>query len=119
MKYTFFKFFIPRFNHKTSGLKGFRLLVQAARAITPDVTSGTVNSEEMGKTLFFASFVNCIVAILSQRFVIQGHYSDTLPDRLNCYKSNRGRFYRDLATLPLHHLFCVGSLYWENGSINM
>ena len=93
--------------------------MQAARAITSDVTSGTVNTEEMGKTLFFANFVNCIVAILSQRFVIQGHYSDTLSDRLNCYKNYRGRFYRDLSTLPFHHLFCVECLYWENGSINM
>ena len=40
-----------------------------------------INTEEMGKTQFYASFVNSIVAILSQRLVIQGHYNDTLPDR--------------------------------------
>ena len=38
MKYTFFNFFIPRFNHKTSGC---RIMGHAAHAITPDVTSGT------------------------------------------------------------------------------
>ena len=50
-----------------------------------------INTEEMGKTLFYASFVNSIVAILSQRLVIQGHYNDTLPDRSKCCKNNRGR----------------------------
>ena len=55
----------------------------------------------MGKTQFYASFINSIVAILSQRLVIQGHYNDTLPDRTKCYKSNRGRFYRDFAIKPL------------------
>ena len=55
-----------------------------------------MNTEEMGKTQFYASFVNSIVAILSQRLVIQGHYNDTLPDRSIWYcKNNRGRFYRD------------------------
>ena len=55
----------------------------------------------MGKTQFYASFVNSIVAILLQRLVIQDHYNDTLPDRSKCYKNNRGRFYRDLAITAL------------------
>ena len=70
----------------------------------------------MGKTQFYASFVNSIVAILSQRLVMQGHYSDTLPDRSKCYKNNRGRFYCDLAMKPslpsspflLHWKFILG-----------
>ena len=59
-----------------------------------------INTEEMGKTQFYASFVNSIVAILSQRLVIQGHYNDTLPDRSKCCKNNRGRFYRDFTVKP-------------------
>ena len=67
----------------------------------PDVISGTdINTEEMGKTQFYTSFVNSIVAILSQRLVIQGHYNDILPGRSKCYKNNCGRFYRDLAIKP-------------------
>ena len=59
-----------------------------------------IKTEEMGKTQFYASFVNSIVAILSQRLIIQGHYNYTLPDRSKCYKNNRGRFYRNLAIKP-------------------
>ena len=70
----------------------------------------------MRKTQFYASFVNGIVAILSQRLVIQVHYNDTLPDRSKCYKNNHGRFYRDLAIKPslpslpslLHWKFILG-----------
>ena len=51
-------------------------------------------------TQFYASFVNSIVAILSQRLVIQGHYNDTLPDQSKCCKNNRGRFYRDFTVKP-------------------
>ena len=42
-----------------------------------------INTKMMGKTQFYASFVNSIVAILSQSLVKQGHYNDTLPDRSN------------------------------------
>ena len=35
-----------------------------------------INIEEMSKRQFYASFVNSVVAILSQRLVIQGHHSD-------------------------------------------
>ena len=66
-----------------------------------------INTEEMGKTQFYASFVNSIVAILSQRLVIQGHYNDTLPDRSKCYKNNRGRFYRDLVIKASAALFTI------------
>ena len=59
-----------------------------------------INTEEMGKTQFYASFVNSIVAILSQRLVIQGHYNDTLPDRSKCCKNNQSRFYRDFTVKP-------------------
>ena len=75
-----------------------------------------INTEEMGKTQFYASFVNSIVAILSQRLVIQDHYNDTLPDRSKCCKNNRGRFYHDFTVKPslpaspslLHWRFILG-----------
>ena len=77
------------------------MLVRAARATTPDMSQvEQINTEEMGKTQFYTSFVNSIVAILSQRLVILGHYNDILPDRSKCYKNNRGRFYRNLAIKP-------------------
>ena len=59
-----------------------------------------INIEEMGKTQSYASFVNSIVAILSQRLVIQGHYNDTLPDQSKCCKNNRGMFYCNFTVKP-------------------
>ena len=63
------------------------------------LTSQVEQIKDMSKTQFYTSFGNSIVAILSQRLVIQGHYNDTLPDRLKCCENNRGRFYRDLAIM--------------------
>ena len=51
-----------------------------------------INIEEMGKT---QSCVNSIVAILSQRLVIQGHYNDTLPDQKQLWM-----FYHDFTVKP-------------------
>ena len=42
-----------------------------------------MNTEEMDKVEFCAGFVNSIVAILSQRLVIQAHYNNTSPDLSN------------------------------------
>ena len=117
MKYTFFKFFysmiltIKLAVENASGYWDTRL---APLRLTSQAEQ--INIEEMGKTQFYASFVNSIVAILSQRLVIQGHYNDTLPDRSKCCKTNRGRFYRDFtvkSSLPaspslLHWKFILG-----------
>ena len=40
-------------------------------------------TEEMGKVEFYTGFVNSIVAIFSERLVIQAHYNDTSPDLSN------------------------------------
>ena len=50
----------------------------------------------MGKIESYASCVNNIGDILSQRLFIQCHYDDTLPDLSNVLQNNRGRFYRNL-----------------------
>ena len=45
-----------------------------AQAIMADIASGT-DKQVMDKTQFYTSFVNSIVAILSQKLVIQDHYN--------------------------------------------
>ena len=85
--------------------------MHAACAITPDVTSQVclINTEETGKVEFYASFINCIVTILSQRLVIQAHYNDTLPDLSKVLQKQSWQVLSQFD--QFHYLFYVGSLY--------
>ena len=120
MKYTFLNFLFHDLTIKqvVENASGYWDTQLAPLRLTSQVEQ--INTEEMGKTQFYAGFVNSIVAIFSQRLVIQGHYNDTLPGRSKCCKNNRGRFYRDFTVKPsLPIFFCIGSLYWENELINI
>ena len=68
-----------------------------------------INTTEMGKTELYASCVNSIADILSQRLVIQCHNNDALPDLANVLKNNPDRFYRDMTLKPSPHV----SLSWR------
>ena len=86
MKYTFLNFLfhdltIKQAVENASGYWDTRLV---PLHLTSQVEQ--ISTEEMDKTQFYASFVSSIVAILSQRLVIQGHYNDTLPDQSKCCK---------------------------------
>ena len=72
-----FKFFIPRFNQQAvESASGYRYKRLTPLHLTSQVEQ--INTDEIGKTQVYASFVNSIVAI-------QGHYNDTLPDQSKCY----------------------------------
>ena len=81
-----------------------------------------INTEEMGKGEFYAGFGNSIVTILSLRLVIQVHYNDTLPNLSNVLQKQSWQVLSrlDIETIAARFtLFCNGSLYWENGLINI
>ena len=54
----------------------------------------------MGKTELYASCVNSIVDILSQKLVIQCHDNKTFPDLANVLQKNPDRFYRNMTLKP-------------------
>ena len=116
MKYTFLKFLFHHLTIKQAVENAFDYWDKQLAPLRLTSKVEQINTEEMGKTQFYTSFINSIVAILSQRLVIQGYYNDTLPDRSKCCKNNRGRFYRDFTVKPslpaspslLHWKFILG-----------
>ena len=100
MNYTFLNFLFHDLTIKQAveNASGYWYKWLAPLRLTSQVEQITL--KRWAKHKFYTSFVNSIVAILSQRTDIQGHYDDTLPDLSKCYKNNHGRFYHDLAIEP-------------------